>query len=136
MDADTRDFGKLIAVFGLAPAHLQRAVFITVLSFLFFLGTMVVYYVRPHILYFFLSSGFLIVYLVTFLGVFLQRRTALKIFEHGFTYNKAAATWRDVLAVDEEGITTHRGERVAISKALEDRDRAMSLLRAKVSGLT
>ena len=49
----------------MAPAQLQRAVFIAVLSFLFFLAMMFAYYIRQSALYFLLATAFLIVYLIT-----------------------------------------------------------------------
>ena len=60
-----KDLGKLIAVYGIAPAYLQRAVFIVILSFVFFLAMMLVYYIRQNVVYFLLASAFLILYLVT-----------------------------------------------------------------------
>src|SRR5437773_12397915 len=44
------------------PAQVQRAVFIAVLSFLFFLAMMIVFYIRQSMLYFLLATAFLIVY--------------------------------------------------------------------------
>ncbi len=57
-----------------SPANFQRAVFIAVLSFLFFLATMLLYYVRQSMLYFLLATAFLIVYVVTMVSLFKVRR--------------------------------------------------------------
>ena len=56
------------------PAHIQRAVFIAVLSFLFFLAMMFAFYIRQSMLYFLLASGFLIVYIVTMISFVRLRR--------------------------------------------------------------
>ena len=58
----------------LTPAHLQRAVFIAVLSFLFFLAMMMMFYLRQSMLYFLLASAFLIVYIVTMISFVRMRR--------------------------------------------------------------
>lgn len=56
------------------PAQVQRAVFIAVLSFLFFLAMMFAYYVRQSLLYFLLATAFLIVYFVTMISFVRLRR--------------------------------------------------------------
>ncbi len=58
------------------PAQVQRAVFIAVLSFLFFLAMMFAYYVRQSLLYFLLATAFLIVYFVTMVSFVRLRRKA------------------------------------------------------------
>lgn len=50
------------------PAQAQRAAFIAVLSFLFFLGMMLAYYLRGSLLYFLLATAFLVVYLFTMIS--------------------------------------------------------------------
>ena len=63
----------------IAPAQLQRAVFIAVLSFLFFLAMMFAYYIRQSALYFLLASAFLVIYLVTMISfVRLRRKAGIK----------------------------------------------------------
>lgn len=52
---------------------MQRAVFIAVLSFLFFLAMMIAFYIRQSMLYFLLASAFLIVYIFTMIA-FLRLR--------------------------------------------------------------
>jgi hypothetical protein len=56
------------------PAQIQRAVFIAVLSFLFFLAMMLVFYIRQSMLYFLLASAFLIVYIVTMVSFVRMRK--------------------------------------------------------------
>jgi uncharacterized membrane protein len=50
------------------PAQAQRAAFIAVLSFLFFLAMMLAYYLRGSILYFLLATAFLVVYIFTMIS--------------------------------------------------------------------
>ena len=56
------------------PAGIQRAVFIAVLSFLFFLAMMVAFYIRQSVLYFLLATAFLIVYIVTMMSLVRLRK--------------------------------------------------------------
>ena len=57
-------------------AQVQRAAFIAVLSFLFFLAMMFAYFVRQSLLYFLLATAFLIVYFVTMISFVRLRRKA------------------------------------------------------------
>ena len=60
------------------PVQIQRAVFIAVLSFLFFLAMMVAFYVWGSMLYFLLATGFLIVYIVTMISFVRLRKGPAK----------------------------------------------------------
>lgn len=59
----------------ISPTQLQRAVFIAVLSFLFFLAMMFAYYIRQSALYFLLATAFLFVYIVTMISFVKLRRS-------------------------------------------------------------
>jgi len=56
-----------------SPAQVQRAVFIAVLSFMFFLAMMLAFYIRQSMLYFLLATAFLLIYIVTMIS-FLKLR--------------------------------------------------------------
>ncbi len=60
----------------MAPAQIQRAVLIALLSFLFFLTMMFAYYIRQSALYFLLATAFLIIYLITMVSFVRMRRKA------------------------------------------------------------
>lgn len=53
---------------------MQRAAFVAVLSFLFFLAMMFTYYIRQSLLYFLLATAFLVVYVITMISLFRLRR--------------------------------------------------------------
>ena len=72
MEISKKDPGKP----PMAPAQMQRAVFIAVLSFLFFLTMMFAYYIRQSPLYFLLATAFLIIYLITMVSFVRLRRKA------------------------------------------------------------
>lgn len=128
-----KNLGKLIAVHGLSPAHIQRAVFITVLSFVFFMGTMVAYYVRQELLFFLLASAFLMVYIITLFSWIAQRKTALEIFEKGVAYRKYSAKWDEIGEVRPDGtIVLKNSKQIAISSAIHELDRAILFIKSKI----
>jgi hypothetical protein len=77
-------------------------VFIAVLSFLFFLGMMIGFYVRQNIFYFLLATAFLLVYLVMMVSWFIQRKSVVKVFERGVEYKDRALEWSDIESVSDE----------------------------------
>jgi len=95
-----QNLGKLVTVYGIAPAYLQRAVIIAVLSFMFFLTTLAMFSLWRNFLYFFLSTAFLIVYLATMFGWLMMRKNILKIYENGLTYRKFSARWNELEALE------------------------------------
>ena len=140
MTEKTEKLGKLISVHPISPAALQRTVIIAVLSFLFFLVTMVMFYTWQNILYFFLSSGFLIVYVLTMLGWVLLRKNILKIYENGLTYRKFTARWSEIEAVETESkngkisceLRKPKGEKIVLSEAIYEVEKAIKVIKAKV----
>jgi hypothetical protein len=58
----------------ISSANFQRAIFLAVLSFLFFVATMLLYYIRQSMLYFLLATAFLIIYVLTMVSLFKMRR--------------------------------------------------------------
>src|SRR5688500_13543688 len=95
-----QNLGKIITVYGIAPAYLQRAVIIAALAFIFFLVTLAMFSIWRNFLYFFLSTAFLIVYLATMFGWLMMRKNILKIYENGLTYRKFNARWDEIEALE------------------------------------
>lgn len=102
MSTNLRDLGRLIAAHPIAPAYLQRAAFMAVLSFVFFLSMMVGFYIRQSAGYFLLATAFLIVYLITMFSLFWQRKSVVKIYENGIEFKKFFAEWNEVEALDSK----------------------------------
>ena len=69
-----QNLGRIVNVFGVQAAYLQRAVFVVILSFVFFLGMMFAFYYLQNFVYFLLASAFLLVYIVTLSSWLMQRR--------------------------------------------------------------
>ena len=135
MPENPQSLGKLVSVHPTAPIYMQRAVFIAVLSFVFFLAMMFAFYVLQSLIYFLLSSAFLVIYLVTMFGFLAQRRGVLSIFEHGMTYKKFTSRWEDIESVESSKSNTYEirktgGEKAVLSSALADVDRAAERIRS------
>ncbi len=94
------NLGKLVAVHVIAPAYLQRAAIVAVLSFVFFIAMLVAFYIRESFGYFLLSTGFLVVYFFTFISWVTQRRNVVKIFENGIRYKKFEGRWDEIESAD------------------------------------
>jgi magnesium-transporting ATPase (P-type) len=92
--------GKLVSIHPVSPAFLQRGVIISVLSFLFFLGTMFAFYVSRNPLYFLLSTAFLIVYIATMFSWISVRKHVLILYEKGFQYENFLARWDEIDKLD------------------------------------
>lgn len=126
--------GRLVGVHPLSPAHMQRAVFIAVLSFLFFLAMIFLFYLRENILYFLLSTAFLIVYLLTMISLVIQRRNVLEIFERGLSYKKRSITWDEIEEIRDDGtVLVKGGKPLIISSAINHFGHALAYLRSKLS---
>lgn len=98
-----KDLGRLEAVYGIAPAYLQRAAFMAVLSFMFFLAMMFAFYIRQSMLFFLLSTAFLIVYILTMISWVLQRKAGVELHADGFRYRKHSVLWSDIANVRDNG---------------------------------
>ena len=142
MKEKTEKLGKLIVEYGIAPAYLQRAVIVAVLSFFFFLATMVMFSMWRNFLYFFLSTAFLIVYLATMFGWLMLRKNVLKIYENGLTYRKFAACWSEIEAVETSRsgakfnceIRKTKGEKITVTESIYGVEQAVKIIESKVKG--
>ena len=134
------NLGKLETIYVIAPAYIQRAVIVAVLSFFFFLAMLVVFSIRQNILYFFLSTGFLIVYLLTMFGWLMMRKNILKIYENGLTYRKFIAHWDEIEVVDSKKngdkinceIRKKKGEKIVLTESIYQVEQAIEIIKAKI----
>src|SRR5687768_17745880 len=123
MPISRKDLGSLVSVHGTSAVFLQRAAIVTVLSFFFFMAMLVVFYVRQQMVYFVLSTAFLIVYIFTMIGWVMQKRNLVSIHENGIAYRKFAAKWDEIKSVRAEakaGVTIVKtdGESVTIGETV------------------
>lgn len=134
------NLGKLESEHGIAPAFLQRAVFVAVLSFVFFMAMLVGFYLRQNIGYFLLSTAFLIVYILTMLGWIALKKNVLKIHENGIEYKNFAARWDEIETIsarDKKGIEIGKtgGEKAVLSENLEGLEAAIAKIKFKSASL-
>lgn len=141
MKDNAEKLGKLLSVHPIAPAYLQRTVIVAVLSFLFFLTTMVMFSLWQNFLYFFLATAFLIVYLLTMLGWLFLRKNELKIYENGFSYRKFTARWDEITGLRTSNwangkttfeVTKAKGEKMVLSDAIYEVEKAIKIIESKV----
>lgn len=131
--ADQSSLGRLIAVHPIAPAALQRVVFIAVLSFLFFLGMMLAYVLRQEIGYFLLSTAFLVVYLGTMYSFIKGRKKTVELYEKGLFTAGRIVRWADITAVDEQGnIITSTGRPIMVPMSLYERTALLGRIRSAI----
>ena len=100
MTEQKTNLGKLQSIHVVAPAYIQRAAIVAVLSFIFFLAMMIGVYVRQNFVYFLLATAFLIVNIFTLLGWMMLRRKVLKVYENGFGYQKFNALWNEIEKIE------------------------------------
>ena len=130
----SKPLGKLIAVHALAAEHVQRAAFVAVLAFVFFVGTMFLFYIRSSLLYFLLASAFLVIYVITMLSWVVQRKNVVQVFEGGFSYKSKQASWDEISEVRDEGIIVLKDEKqIIISPAIDKLPALLELIRRQTA---
>ena len=116
----------------MAAEHVQRAAFVAVLAFVFFIASMFLFYVRESLLYFLLASGFMVVYLITMLSWVVQRKNVVQIFEGGFSYKSKQASWDEITRVADDGTITLASEKqIIISPAMDKFPALLDLIRRR-----
>jgi hypothetical protein len=141
----TSNLGKLENVHGVAPAYLQRAVVIVVLSFVFFLAMLLAFYVRQNIGYFLLSTSFLIVYIFMMFGLLTQRRAVLNIYEEGFSYKNFTSRWDELDAVEAKiesrliglakincEVRKTDGNKIVLTESVQDIDKVIERIAVEI----
>ena len=133
MTETPKTLGKLVAVHPIAPAFVQRAVFIAALAFMFFLAMMFTFYLRQNILYFLLASAFLVLYLVMMFALLMQRRSTVEVCENGFRTKRQSIRWTDVVSVSDEGVVElSSGNNIPIARSVVAFEELLATLRRNV----
>lgn len=99
MDENSKNMGRQISTHPIAPLYVQRAVFIALLSFLFFVAMMFAFYIRQSMLYFLLATAFLLVYLFTMFSWFIQRKSIVHVYELGIDFKDRSLAWDEIDSV-------------------------------------
>lgn len=101
MPETKNDLGCLVSLHTMTPAHIQRALIVVFLSFVFFLAMLAAFSLLRHFGYFLLAVSFLVVHLFTVIGLWVQKRSVVKIFERGISYKHFTGLWSDIAAFEE-----------------------------------
>lgn len=129
--------GKLNASYGVAPTYLQRAAIVAVLSFMFFLGMLFAFYLRQHFGYFLLSTAFLIVYIFTMIGWWMQHRNVVKIHSRGISYKNWSAEWAEITSIERTAsglkLTNSKNLSATVPNSINGLDGIESVVRAKAT---
>ncbi len=115
--------GRLIGTYPTAPAFVQRAAIVAVVSFLFFLAMLLAFSLREQMLYLVLAAAFFVVNIFTLVGFVMQRRNEVKVFENGLTYRTKEVGWRDLVSteIDPSGqlnLQTKQPSTIVIPKSI------------------
>lgn len=132
MSQTNKNLGKLVAIHGIAPAYLQRAAFIVVSSFLFFLAMMFAFYIRQSVGYFLLASAFLVLYLLTMFSWVMQRRSVVKIYKNGLSYKNRSVFWNEIESVDDAAINIRDEKPIMIPKTIHDFAKLLDTIRQRM----
>src|SRR5262247_3487091 len=99
MSRSRHELGNLISSHGTSPVFLQRAAIVAALSFLFFILTLLLFYIQQQLMYFVLSSAFLVIYIFTMIGWVVKNRDVVNVYENGISGRKFTATWDEIKSV-------------------------------------
>lgn len=112
---------------------MQRAVFIAVLSFLFFMAMMLAFYIRQNIGYFLLSTAFLLVYIATMFSWIRQRRTVVEVYDNGLRFRDSSVFWSDITGVEKTGVLSlEKGEKLQLPTALDRSEELFALIQTRI----
>jgi hypothetical protein len=117
------ELGRLISTYLTAPAFIQRAAIIAIVSFLFFLAMLLMFSARGQMLYLVLAAAFLVVNVFTLIGFVMQRRNEVKVFENGIAYRGSQVEWEDLVSaeIDPSGqlkLQTRQESTIVIPKTI------------------
>ena len=94
------ELGRVINTYLTAPAFIQRAAIIAIVSFLFFLALLAIFTARGQIIYLVLAAAFFVVNIFTLIGFVMQRRNEVRVFENGISYRGSQVEWDDLVSTD------------------------------------
>lgn len=124
MPTTANDLGKLVATHPTAPAFIQRAAIIAILSFVFFLAMLVAFLARQQMGYLILAASFFVLNIFTLVGFLVQRQNTVKVFEKGFNYKKTSALWTEFVSIDDDyngiSIVKTDGSAIKIPRSIDD----------------
>ena len=129
------DLGKLISVHAIQPVYVQRAAFVVILSFIFFLLSMFIYYIRQSALYFLLATAFMGIYIITMISWVLQRKRVVELHENGIRFRGRPVPWAAIREVrDDQHLDLKTGKSIVLPQTLNGLEELMASIRRGVAG--
>jgi ABC-type bacteriocin/lantibiotic exporter with double-glycine peptidase domain len=100
----------------------------------FFIITLLFFYIQQELMFFVMSTAFLVIYILTMLSWVMQKRNTVSIYENGIKYRKFSSTWDEIKSVAADaksGITIVKlsGERAVIGDAISGVNEIASTIR-------
>lgn len=95
-------------------------------------------YARGHFGYFLLSTAFLVVFVFTMIGWWIQKRNAVEVFDRGLTFRRSVTTWGELTGVerDQNGalkLTKGAKDTITIPKTIHALDGLEAYIRSRSS---
>jgi Ca2+/Na+ antiporter len=132
-ESGNKRLGRLVAIHPISPAHLQRAVLLAILSFIFFLTMMFAYYLMQTPIYFLLATAFLVIYLATMYSFITGKKKTVEVFENGLRMGKTSAMWSDVAGVHEKGtVDLTDSKKLDIPQSIYERESLLTRIRSNL----
>ena len=131
------NLGRLVETFKTSGAYFQRAALVSALSFTFFLAMMTAFYIRSWPGYFGLATAFLAVNIFTLIGIWMQKKNVVRVFENGLAYRNGRIRWNEVNGIKytrNSGlvISHNGGESLNLPPSIESLPRLTELIRSSV----
>jgi hypothetical protein len=127
--------GRLVEKHSTAPAFIQRAAFIALLAFIFFLAMLIAFVIRQQVGYLVLAAAFLVLNIFTLIGFIVQRQNEVAVFDYGFRYRNASASWPEVVSIDDldRGLSIVKtdGSVIVIPRSIDGLGRLNSMIRER-----
>ena len=117
------ELGRVVNTYLTAPAFIQRAAIIAIVSFLFFLVMLLAFGARGQMIYLVLAAAFFVVNIFTLIGFVMQRKNEVKVFEKGLAYRGNQVEWGDLVSaeLDPSGqlnLQTRQQSKIVIPKTI------------------
>jgi hypothetical protein len=125
------NLGKLIGVYGLSPAMLQRSIIVIIVSLFFSLAMLVGWLITQKFILLLLAIAFLVIKLLSLISLITQRKNVLSVYEQGFIYNKTSCRFDDIESVKGFEVLTKSGRKVLLSESIGDVGKAIKIIELK-----
>ena len=117
--------GKLVSTYPTAPAFVQRAAIVAIVSFLFFLAMLLAFSFRGQIFYLVLAAAFFVVNIFTLIGFVMQRRNVVNVSERGLVYKNSRIEWDDLVSAELDtagqlNLQTKQSSTIVIPKTISN----------------